>query len=498
MMFGIILVGTIFIFLDTSVPVMIGGTVAFGIILIMGLGLLTIEDFKRIPAFRTHRKDRNPAGPKGPKGPKDQKDQKDLKSAKSNRKSSQKSEEKGFFSGLRDRVRHTSAATASPAGNKSKTSAATDSSRDRAGIGAGLALAVGSLKSRLIRSKDSSHGQKIDELLDSAIYEPVGCTSQEIIRNTEERAEDDNSIADIFPGDPDDEDFGLLDDIEIDEDLCISDRIVPGEMTDTMDAAVNRGDRADDGMMSIEAILAGGTSAVANEEFLPGEPTTATPPEDLMESAYLEDFGEIDVDGGIISLDDDLAKNPFASPPGQSFAPDGEEEFSFGPEGDADPFGLDDSGAFSAQSFDTFDLDELDLDGEGSLDELGLDMVEDEEEEIDSAGLLPDDLLSDDRHRGEAPMGAKASGPKAEVLNFGGFGESSSEEFISFGGEDDDLLSMLKSDVQKRKTIQDISLLRDMKDTDVGVPELVEGLEEVLQKMAGTSSRQTKNHGREK
>jgi len=501
MMSGIILVGTIFIVLDTPVPVMIGGTVAFGIILIMGLGLLTIEDVKRIPALFPRSKDRNEGSRKGPNDQGEQKDlknQKKQKSAQSEGKDSKINEEKRVFSGLRDRVRHTSAACASPDGKKSGKSGATNSPGDRVGIRAGLALAVSSLQARLVRSKDSSHGQKIDELLDSAIYEPVAPISEKNIGNREEPPEDDNSISDIFSDELDDEDFGLLDDIEIDDGTSAADRTAPGNLAGALDAAGRRDDPADDGMMSIEAILAGGTSPVANEEVLPGEATTVVSPEDGMECAPFGDFDDIDVDEGIISLDDDLAKNPFTSPPGQSFAPDAEEEFSFEPEEDALSFGLDDSGAFSAQSFDTFDLDELDLESEGSLDELGLDMIEEEEEDIDSAGLLPDDLIPDDRHRREAPMAAKASGPKTEVLNFGGFGESSSEEFISFGGEDDDLLSMLKSDVQKRKTIQDISLVREMKDTSVGVPELVEGLEDVLQKMSGTSSRQAKNHDKGK
>lgn len=482
MMFGIIIVGSIFIFFDTSTPLIIGGSVAFGIILIMGLGLLTVEDFKKIPAFIGRSKDRNQAS---------QKDQKEKKSSSSNRKSGGEQKKGTALSGLWGKFRRDEGTPSSSPGTGPKNIKPAQPSREKAGISTGLTLAMGSVKARFIRSKDSSHGQKIDELLDSTIHEPVGSTTQDITV-PEDPSDGEDAIPDIFSNEFDDEDFGLLDDLELDDEVRDHDTILPGGLAEE-DGPGTPVDPADDGMMSIESILAGEISSDDGEEISSGHTGTDIPPEDEMEFGSMGDFDEIEVDGGILTLDDDLTGNPFTGSVEKTPDIVTESEFSFELSEDANTLVMDNSGDSEEETFDAFSLDDLDLDDEGSLDDLELDIVEEEEEEIDSAGLLPDDVLPVDT------AGKNPSSPKTEVINFGGFGDSSSDEFMSFGGGDDDgLLSMLKTDMQKKKSIQDESLVRDMKDSNVEVQELVDGLEDVLKKMGGKSSLQTNDQNREK
>ncbi len=483
MMFGIIIVGSIFIFFDTSTPLIIGGSVAFGIILIMGLGLLTVEDFKRIPAFIGRSKDRNQTS---------QKDKKDTKSSPSKEPNGKESKRAMPLSGWRERLRRDENKTTPSASTGPQKTKTADTSRERTGISAGLSLAMGSVKARFVRSKDSSHGQKIDELLDSTIHEPVGSTTEDIAV-TEDSSEDEHAIPDIFSNDFDDEDFGVLDDIELDDEIRNHDTILPGGMADEEAAPGSPEDHPDTGMMSIESILAGERAAGDEEEISFGHADADIPSEDEMKFGSIEDFDEIEVEGGILTLDDDLTGNPFTGSIEKPQDIATENEFSFELSEDTSPFGPDGSGDSEEEAIEAFSLDDLDLDDEGSLDDLGLDIVEEEEEEIDSVGLLPDDVLSEDT------PGKNISPSKTEVLNFGGFGDSSSEEFMSFGGGDDDgLLSMLKTDMQKKKSVQDESLLRDMKDSNVDAQELVVGLEDVLKKMGGKSSLQTNDQDREK
>jgi hypothetical protein len=483
MMFGIIIVGSIFIFFDTSTPLIIGGSVAFGIILIMGLGLLTIEDFKRIPGFIGRSKDRNHTGQKNTKG---------HQPSSSNKQDAQESKRALPLSGWRERLRHDEGKKSSSAGTDTKKTKPADASRDRKGIRTGLALAMGSVKTRFIRSKDSSHEQKIDELLDSTIHGSVNGNAQDIVV-PEDSSEEKDAIPDIFSNDFDDEDFGLLDDIELDDEIRDPDTILPVGAPDDEEPFSTHTDDAAAGMMSIESILAGETASGGEEEISFEYPDTDVPAENEMKFEPAGDFDGIEVDGGILTLDDDLTETPFTGSVEKIQDIDTGNEFSFELSEDANPFGQDGSGDSDEEAFDAFSLDDLDLDDEGSLDDLGLDIVDDEEEEIDSVGLLPDDILPENN------TGKDSSHSKAEVLNFGGFGDSSSEEFMSFGGgADDGLLSMLKTDMQKKKSVQDESLVRDMKDSNVKVQELVDGLEDVLKKMGGKSSLQTTDQDKEK
>lgn len=468
MMFGIILVGSVFIFFDASVPIIIGGTIAFGIILIMGLGLLTLDDIRNFPAIIARPKE------------------KPSKQAADTRIS-------GSSSGIFARFRGGSGKKTIPSG---KASAKSEKSRDKHSPVTGLVRAIDAVKSRFIRSRDSSHGRKIDELLDTTIHEPVTTTEEGAV-SVQEESVDEASIPDLLSNDFDDDDFGLLDDLDLDDDYQNSMEVKPAGISAE---PVSLGDpvgAGDDAMMSIDAILAGHASFGDDVDISGREPDTDIPGEKGNEFGSIGDFDDIEVDGGIISLDDDLAESPFSGSAKPAQSGGGEETFSFGFTDDTNTIGFSGSDDSDEDAFGGFSLDDLDLEGNGSLDDLELDIVE-EEEEIDSIGLLPDDVVSEDiAQGGNAPIPDTWTSKK-EVINFGGYGDSTSDEIMSFGGGDDDgLMSMLKTDIKKKKSIQDASLVRDMKDANVDSQDLIEGLEDVLKKMGGKPSLQTNDQNPE-
>ncbi|MBT8507304.1 hypothetical protein AZH53_02520 [Methanomicrobiaceae archaeon CYW5] len=483
MMFGIILVGSVFIFLDASIPIIIGGTIAFGIILIMGLGLMTLEDIRNLPAIITRQKDKQPSDQAAVT-------QKKGRSSGSNENPDLKNSDTS--SGIFTRIRGSSAKRNPRSG---KAPGRHDKSRDKHSPVTDLVLATRSIKSRFIRSRDSSHGQKIDELLDSTIHEPVTTTVQEPLP-VEEESTDDSSIPDLLSDDFDDEDFGLLDDLELDDDVQGPEgNRASGDVAEPVSSggSVDMGNGA---MMSIDAILAENASFDDNAVIPEAEPENDISGETAIGIGSMEDLDAIEVDGGFITLDDDLAEAPFSGSVKPVQSDEDEQTFPFVLPEETNATGFAGSDDIDGDPFGSFSLDELDLNENESLDDLELDMVE-EEEDIDSIGLLPDDVLSENiPQSGNTPPAYNPA--KKEVISFGGYGDSTSDEIMSFGGGDDDgLLSMLKTDIKQKKTIQDASLVRDMKDTDVDSQDLIEGLEDVLKKMGGKPSFQTNDQNTE-
>ncbi len=121
------------------------------------------------------------------------------------------------------------------------------------------------------------------------------------------------------------------------------------------------------------------------------------------------------------------------------------------PEGDDMP----DMSALSEElsALDELDLDEIEIEGE-----------EEEEEEVDAEEAVPDE----------------------EIL--GEIEEETKEDFdmVSFasgGAVDDDLISELKSDTKKRKFVEDISLIRELRGEKYHAKDLVAELEDVLATM---------------
>lgn len=73
MMIGIVAIGTILIFFNTSIIITLSATLAFGIIMAMGIGLLKKEDFKRLSNLKissikniVHKKDSKKSESKKP------------------------------------------------------------------------------------------------------------------------------------------------------------------------------------------------------------------------------------------------------------------------------------------------------------------------------------------------------------------------------------------------------------------------------------------------
>jgi hypothetical protein len=114
----------------------------------------------------------------------------------------------------------------------------------------------------------------------------------------------------------------------------------------------------------------------------------------------------------------------------------------------------------SALSEELSALDELDLDE----DEIEIEGEEEEEEEVDTEEPVPDEELLEE-----------IEGETKEDFDM--------VSFASGGAVDDDLISELKSDAKKKKFVEDISLVRDLKGEKYYAKDLVAELEDVLAAM---------------
>ncbi len=106
----------------------------------------------------------------------------------------------------------------------------------------------------------------------------------------------------------------------------------------------------------------------------------------------------------------------------------------------------------------------------GDLDEIDLDEIEIEDESGSGSGglaaLIPEPEETEEEEAEEE-----------EPENF------DMVSFASGGLADDDLLAELKSDVKKRKVVEDVSLLRDLKGMKFSGKELAGEMEELLRAM---------------
>ncbi len=137
---------------------------------------------------------------------------------------------------------------------------------------------------------------------------------------------------------------------------------------------------------------------------------------------------------------------------------------------DIDPSELDNISDMSDMGFG-----EEDLSGLESID------LDDIEPDGAGAGIPGDDAAPFDADdQDPLPIAVESSAPKAPVEDPDPGRE---EEIGSFGfGDDDaDFMQMLKSDTKRPRVVQDVSLLRELKDVDVDTGELVEELESVLE-----------------
>ncbi|MBN1432152.1 MAG: hypothetical protein JW931_05225 [Methanomicrobiaceae archaeon] len=131
--------------------------------------------------------------------------------------------------------------------------------------------------------------------------------------------------------------------------------------------------------------------------------------------------------------------------------------------------------------FDQIDLDEIEPEEDIDLeeeDEEKIEIGDDEEETLDVVMAPPDE--SDDLFA--APPKEWSQTKPGITESADSFGDTTSLAFGG-GGDEDDLFAMLKSDTKKAVTVQEMSLVRDLKDTRIESRELVDGLETVLHQL---------------
>jgi hypothetical protein len=188
MMIGIVSIGTILIFFNASVIITISATLAFGVVMAMGLGLLKKEDFNKLTSFKKN----SNKSTKLKKESKKQESKKDKKSIQIGKIFSQfhKTEQKDNLT----------SETKKPEKN---------------GLSAGLSAALGSFSTTINKARDNSHSEKIDDLLNTTIDEPRLPSLITADNQPESSLFDDaNELSDEI-GFFDDEDFDSLDSLEI-------------------------------------------------------------------------------------------------------------------------------------------------------------------------------------------------------------------------------------------------------------------------------------------
>jgi hypothetical protein len=140
----------------------------------------------------------------------------------------------------------------------------------------------------------------------------------------------------------------------------------------------------------------------------------------------------------------------------------------------------------------TADIDPSELDNLSDLPDMGVgeDDLSDLES-IDLDDIEPDTAVSGGKGDDTAPFDVDDQGPspiavesKEPKMPESGPDMGSDDDIGSFGfGDDDDadIMKMIKSETKRPRVVQDVSLLRDLKDVDVDTGELVEELESVLE-----------------
>lgn len=131
--------------------------------------------------------------------------------------------------------------------------------------------------------------------------------------------------------------------------------------------------------------------------------------------------------------------------------------------------------------FDQIDLDEIEPEEELDLEEEEDDSIEigDSEEETQEVVVAPPEESDDLFAAPPKEWSQTKQGTGSEEIPVD---EPLSLSFGSGGGglDDDDLFAMLKADTKKAVVVQELSLVRDLKDTNVNSTELVDELQSVL------------------
>ncbi len=427
MMVGIITIGTVLILFNASLIITISASVAFGIIMTMGLGLLKIKDFKKI----IH--------------PKSIATENSKHTAKTEQPRPKKERKHLFSKGLFSRFRKNNPKNQKD--KKKKGSEKESKNTKNKGISASLAAAIGSFNSTIAKARDKKHTDKLDSLLDTTIGEPI-------VSSSDAKGPSDDS--DSF----DDEDFGSLDSLEIEgEEISIdSDMGISGKSSSLQ----NQGSDELNLDNEINSILLAAGDISEDEE---GELVLQTIEDGLDEESF-------------INLPDPVPDTHHSN------LNDSLNELENLTEFESDNFGDDE-----LSDFDAIDLDELETDDLSiETDEI---IIEEEEDVDDTDILPDDQISLQDKKTVETNGLGLGNDNSLFGSTDGGNPEIDGEISFSRKNEFDDILSLLESDNKKVKRGPEPSLLRDLKDVHVDTEDLIGELKMVLHSMGGKSDQIT-------
>ena len=465
MMIGIVSIGTILIFLNASVIITISATLAFGIIMAMGLGLLKTDDFKKINVLK-----KNPI--------------KDTKNKKENKKHESETDKKSIISGkIFSRFqKNETKNNQTPGTKKGKKSRLSD----------GLSAALGSFSETINKTRDKGHSEKINTLLNSTIDEPITKLQDTDVSTPELSLSDSTNESSDEMGIFDDEDFGNLDSLEIEGE----------ESSFEFDTNDPTGSQTVEKYDSDELNLDDEINSILLSENAFDEPDDFSS-EDLKDTissgSHQEDAGdrenqEILPEEGMFNseeffvqgIEDGLDEESFINLP-DTFTESHNDsldelnnitEFEKINQNDDDDFS-----DFSAINLEELETDDLSIETD--------DIIIEDEEEINDSDMLPDDFIpSPDAGSVKSETGQNLAN-KNDLVGSSGFNTPGLNEPISFSGKNeyDDIMGTLESEIKITKKVSHASLVRDMKDVHVEAKDLVEELETVLHSMGGKPSK---------
>ena len=460
MMIGIVSIGTILIFFDASVIITISATLAFGVVMAMGLGLLKKEDFNKLTSFKKN----SNKSTKLKKESKKQESKKDKKSIQIGKIFSQfhKTEQKDNLT----------SETKKPEKN---------------GLSAGLSAALGSFSTTINKARDNSHSEKIDDLLNTTIDEPRLPSLITADNQPESSLLDDaNELSDGI-GFFDDEDFDGLDSLEIEGEEILFDfdqenRTEFNSEQKQDSETLNLNDEINSILLSENALDDNDnfSSEFLSDKISPELQTENANNQDICAEDDLFNSEEFFVQGIEDGLDEEsfihLPDTPTENQNTPSLIDSLNElnnitEFEKNNQGDSDFL-----------DFDAINLDELETDDFSiETDEIII-----EEEEINETDILPDDYIPSPDAGNTADL--KSNNNVNDLFKGSGLSMPETDAPISFSkkNEYDDIMGALESDVKKSIKVSHTSLVRDMKDVNVEAKDLVSELETVLTAMGGT------------
>ena len=466
MMVGIVAIGTILIFFDTTIYITIVAALVFGITMALGLGLLSKEDFIRLKNRKKN------LSTKTESKEETEKTETPIKTEKTKKTESPKEKKPSrigtFFSRFRKKEPENVPSVQSKKSQKGR-------------LSAGLSAALGSFGSTIGKAQDKKHSEKIDSLLNSTIDEPLTASSGSAGKQPKSVLPDDIGDATDEMGLFDDQDFTGMDSLEIEGDDSSF------NFESVLPTGSPAGANEDSGGLNLDdeinAILLAGNAFDDDDSFSADDfnDTLSPKPPISDDLGSLSEEGLFNTDAFFVQgIEDGLDEESFINlPKGLTEKHhtasltdslnelDSLKNFDLSTNGD-DPF----------SDLDLIDLDELEMDG---LSLESDEIIIEEEEDVNANGIFPDDYVSSQ----EAGMGNNEGtilSSKDSALNTPGVPEA-----ISFSGKNeyDDILSLLQSDIKVAKKLPQKSLLRDMNDIKVTSEELEEELGTVLHLMGG-------------